>query len=102
MPVSKEQVLATAVLCRLDLASDVAGEDADKRVERLAAQLDAVIGYMDILNKLDTENIEPLYSTLQNPAPPRADVAEKKRVADEILANAPERRQDFFVVPPVI
>ncbi|MDR3176489.1 MAG: Asp-tRNA(Asn)/Glu-tRNA(Gln) amidotransferase subunit GatC [Desulfovibrio sp.] len=104
MSVTKEQVLATAALCRLDLRPDAAEDpaEADRRLERLAAQLDAVIGYMDILNQVDTENVEPLYSTLRDPAPPRADLTEKKRTAAEILANAPERRENFFVVPPVI
>jgi len=105
MPVTKEQVLATAALCRIDLsvaAENAGSESAEERVARIASQLDAVVGYMDILNQVDTEGVEPLYSPLEHIAPLRKDVAEKHLTADEILANAPQRQQTFFVVPPVI
>lgn len=105
MSVSKEQVLATAALCRLDLSiSSVHAkvETPDERIGRIASQLDAVVGYMDILNQVDTESVEPLYCPIHETAPPRADIAEKRLQADEILANAPRRQQHFFVVPPVI
>lgn len=105
MAVTKEQVLSTAALCRLDLsmcASGTANESPDERIGRMASELDAVVGYMDILNKVDTEGVEPLYSPLEAISPPREDIAEKRRSADEILANAPKREQNFFAVPPVI
>ena len=105
MSVSKEQVLATAALCRLDLSLPSARhpvESPEQRLVRIADQLDAIVRYMDILNQADTQNVEPLYSPMRDVAPPRADEAEKRRSPDEILANAPERRQNFFVVPPVI
>ena len=105
MPVTKKQVLETAALCRLDLSttgSDAQAESSDSRVERIASQLDAVVGYMDILDQADTENIEPLYSPLEHIAPPRKDRVEQRCTVNDILANAPSRQQNFFVVPPVI
>ena len=106
MSVSKEQVLATAALCRLDLSVSSAHADQEspeERVTRIASQLDAVVKYMDILNQADTSQVEPLYSPLQQyVAPPRPDVAEKLLSAEDILANAPKRQQTFFAVPPVI
>lgn len=106
MPVSKEQVLATARLCRLDVsvgsAHAAADEDAETRVTRVAAELDAILGYMDILDQVDTHDVEPLYSPMQHTAPPRPDRAEQRREAGEILANAPKRQGNFFAVPPVI
>lgn len=104
MPVSKEQVLATAALCRLDVSHVLpdAGENAEQRLTRMAAQLDAIVDYMDILNHADTENVAPLYSPMQHTAPPRTDEAHSRRTPEEVLANAPRRRQSFFVVPPVI
>ncbi|MDR1947680.1 MAG: Asp-tRNA(Asn)/Glu-tRNA(Gln) amidotransferase subunit GatC [Desulfovibrio sp.] len=101
MRVSKEQVLATAALCRLDLGTH--GETSNGAyLETLAAQLDDVLSYMDILSGVDTRAVQPLYSPLRDPSPPRPDIAEKKCSAAEILANAPERRDNFFVVPAVI
>ena len=102
MPVSKEQVLATAALSRLDVIHSDSDEDAEQRLSRIASQMDAIVGYMDILNHVDTNNVEPLYSPMRDVAPPRADVAQKTRTPEEVLANAPRRRQNFFVVPPVI
>lgn len=105
MPVSKEQALATAALCRIDLSVDPAGApngDAEERIVRMASQMDAIVGYMDILNGVDTEGVEPLYSPMLETAPPRADEAYRKLTPEETLANAPRRRQNFFVVPPVI
>ena len=105
MPVTKEQVLATAALCRLDLSVSSAHarqENSEERAQRIASQLDAIVGYMDILNQVDTENVEPLYEPLQHIAPPRQDKVEQRLTPDEILANAPKRQQNFFVVPPVI
>lgn len=105
MSVSKEQVLATAALSRLDLSVSSAHarqESPDEQVQRIAAQLDAVVGYMDILNQVDTDGVEPLYSPMRNTAPPRKDRAEKRRDAEAVLANAPRRRQRFFAVPPII
>jgi aspartyl-tRNA(Asn)/glutamyl-tRNA(Gln) amidotransferase subunit C len=64
--------------------------------------MEAIVGYMDILNQIDTSGVEPLYSPLSNPAPPRPDVAVKTRSAEEILANAPKRQGRFFAVPPVL
>lgn len=105
MPVSKEQVLITAALSRLDLSISschARHESPDERIGRIASQLGAVVGYMDILNQVDTNAVEPLYSPMRDTAPPREDRAEKRLDTEAILANAPKRQQRFFAVPPII
>lgn len=106
MSVSKEMVLATAALCRLDLSVSSAHaerETPEERVARIASELDSVVAYMDIINHADTDGVEPLYSPLQEHiAPPRADVASQPLSVEDILANAPKRQRTFFAVPPVI
>ena len=109
MPITREQILAAAALCRIDLAvssfvppENAGRESAEEHVARITAQLDAVVGYLDILHQVNTEGVEPLYFPLEHSAPPRKDVVKKHLTADEILANAPKRQQTFFVVPPVI
>ena len=106
MSVTKEVVLSTASLCRLDLSVHPARpepETPEEHIARLASELDAIVGYMDIINKADTEGVEPLFSPLtEHVPPPRPDVAEQLLSAEEILANAPKKHQTFFAVPPVI
>ncbi len=106
MSVTKEQVLATAALARLDLTQTPEGvlspEEAAVALDRLAAQMESIVGYMDILAQADTAGVEPLYSPMQNIAPPREDVAVKTRTVEEILSGAPRRQGRFFAVPPVI
>lgn len=105
MPVTKEQVLATAALCRLDVSiapSGATDKNAEARIERMASQMDSIVGYMDILNAVNTDDVEPLFSPMQEVAPPREDLALRKLTPEEVLVNAPKRRQNFFIVPPVI
>ncbi len=109
MPMTKEQMLAVAALARLDLgvnagaplhdASDEASREA--RIDRLAGQLDAVIGYMDMLRQVDAEDVEPLYSPMSSVAGPRPDCAVKTLTVEEVLADAPQRQGTYFAVPPV-
>jgi aspartyl-tRNA(Asn)/glutamyl-tRNA(Gln) amidotransferase subunit C len=101
MSITKEQVLATAALARIDLAAGFSPEEADAAVTRLAEQLDAIVAYMDILNHADTDGVEPLYAPLRHPAPPRNDEAALRRTVEEVLGNAPRRHGNFFAVPPV-
>lgn len=102
MAVTEEQVHKTATLARLDLAQGQTPEEARATAARMAAQLDAIVGYMDILNEVNTEGVEPLYSPMLHVAPPRRDVAQKRFTPQEILANAPQTQDNFFAVPPVI
>ena len=102
MPVTKEQVLATAALARIDLSAGHSAEEAEKAISRIAGQMESIVQYMDILNHVDTTGVEPLYSPMRHVAPPRPDVAAKRLKPGEILAEAPERQGDFFAVPPVI
>lgn len=106
MSVSKEQVLATASLARLDLAQSAEGalspQEAETHVNRLASQMGSIVGYMDILEQVDTTGVEPLYFPLREAAGPRADEAVKKRGVQEILSGAPNKQGRFFAVPPVI
>ncbi len=92
--ITPELVNKTAGLARISIAPEDVG--------RLAEEINTIVGYMDILNRVDTSAVEPLYSPMLHVAAPRADVALKELSADEILANAPKRQGTFFVVPPTL
>jgi aspartyl-tRNA(Asn)/glutamyl-tRNA(Gln) amidotransferase subunit C len=94
MSLTPEQVSWVAHLARLDLSA------ADR--DRLARQLSAILDYFDQLNRVDTTNVEPLSHPLKVHNVFRADEPRPSLSVDEALANAPDRRGDYFGVPAVL
>ena len=74
----------------------------DDEVERLGQELNAILAFVEELNAVDVSGVEPLTSVLPMNMKKRADVVTDGGFADDILANAPEREDHFFVVPKVI
>ncbi|HVK07720.1 MAG TPA: Asp-tRNA(Asn)/Glu-tRNA(Gln) amidotransferase subunit GatC [Gemmataceae bacterium] len=89
-----EQVRKVARLARLELA------DAD--LPTMAQQLTAILGYVEKLNELDTEGVEPMAHPLPVQNVFRADELKPSLPVDEALRNAPARSGDFFAVPAVL
>jgi len=89
-----EQVRWVAHLARLELS------DAD--VAHLTPQLAAILDYVDQLKQVNTDGVEPLAHPLQVHNVFRADQPRPSLPVDEALANAPDRRGDFFGVPAVL
>lgn len=92
--ISRDDVLHMAGLARLV----VDGDD----VERFSTQLSAIVEYMDVLNKVDTTGVEPMYSPVEHEIGYREDVAVHVRTREQILANAPEKNEDYFIVPRIV
>ncbi|MDD5687046.1 MAG: Asp-tRNA(Asn)/Glu-tRNA(Gln) amidotransferase subunit GatC [Elusimicrobia bacterium] len=65
-------------------------------------QLNAILEYMDELNKLDTSNVLPTSHAIEMKNVFREDEAKKSEEADDIINNAPEREDRFFKVKKVI
>lgn len=102
MPVSKETVLHTSSLARLDLGSGASGPEAEARIGTFARQMNEIVGYMDILASADTTGVEPMFSPMSLMAPPRPDEPAAIYTREEVLANAPEQEDGFFIVPRVL
>ena len=68
---------------------------------RLQGELNKILEYMDKLNELDLENVEPLENINDTENVFREDVAEKALTNEEALKNAPAAEQGFFKVPKV-
>ncbi len=94
MKISKEDVAKVAELARLDFK--------DEEVERFTEQLGNILEYIEKLNELDTDNVEPTSHVLDISTPLREDKVFKTLTTEEVLQNAPESEDDFFVVPQVI
>ncbi|MCS6886056.1 MAG: Asp-tRNA(Asn)/Glu-tRNA(Gln) amidotransferase subunit GatC [Acidobacteriota bacterium] len=68
-----------------------------------AAQLSAIVDYMEKLNELDTSNVPPMsHSTLSAETYLRPDQPRKSLGTETALANAPDAKDDHFRVPKVI
>lgn len=89
-----EEVEYVANLARLTFS------DAEK--ERLAEQLAEILGYIEQLNKLDTEDVEPTTHAIPMKNVVRPDVAIPSLTQDEALANAPSNVGGLFEVPKIV
>ena len=67
-----------------------------------ARQMGDILAYMDVLARVDTNDVEPLYSPAQHPGPQREDVSARRRERSEVLANAPEADGEYFIVPRIV
>jgi aspartyl-tRNA(Asn)/glutamyl-tRNA(Gln) amidotransferase subunit C len=92
--ISPEQVRRVALLARLALTP--AEED------ELTVTLDQILQHMDKLNQLDTTDVEPTAHIVAIDTPWRADVVTNAPDTDALLANAPARDADLFLVPKII
>lgn len=94
MKISKEDVLKVAELARLEFG--------EAELEKFTEQMGDILTYIERLNELDTDNVEPTSHVLDIPTPLREDVVEEWLNTGEALENAPEEEDGFFVVPRVI
>ena len=74
----------------------------DAELDHLAGELSNILGWIEQLNEVDIEGVEPMTSVVEVDLPARADEVTDGGYPDKIVANAPERHDDFFVVPKVI
>ena len=74
----------------------------DSKANKLAGDLNSIFDFIEKLNELNTDNIEPLTSVAETTLKLRADVVKSENIRDQILKNSPEENEDFFVVPRVV
>ncbi len=92
--ITRKEVEHVARLARLELTED---EKA-----RMTAQLDAILGYIEKLNQLDTSAVEPTSTVIPMVSVMREDEVRPSLPQDLALANAPDREDIFFRVPRII
>jgi aspartyl-tRNA(Asn)/glutamyl-tRNA(Gln) amidotransferase subunit C len=93
MSLSAEEVRKVADLARLEMS------EAD--VATMARQLSAIVAYINQLQTINTDGVEPLAHALDLHDVFRADEPAPSLSADEALANAPARKDNFYSVPAV-
>jgi aspartyl-tRNA(Asn)/glutamyl-tRNA(Gln) amidotransferase subunit C len=92
--IDQAQVRKVARLSRLDLT--------DSEVEEFTGQLSAILDYVEKMNELDTENVEPLAHCLPVSNVFREDSVKESLGTENTLANAPQRDGEFFKVPKIL
>lgn len=94
MSVTKDDVKKVARLSR------IAVDDA--RLETMAGELNGILGWIEQLNEVDVEGVEPMTSVVDSVLAMRTDVVTDGDKADQVLANAPKTEDGFFVVPKAV
>ena len=74
----------------------------DAKANKLAGDLNSIFDFIEKLNELNTDNVEPLTSVAENTLKLRTDEVKSENIRDQILKNSPEENEDFFVVPRVV
>ena len=74
----------------------------DKKAKKLEKDLNSIFKWIEKLNELNTDKIEPLTSIVETTLRYRMDKIESKNIKDDILKNSPENNKDYFVVPKVV
>ena len=74
----------------------------DAKANKLAGDLNSIFDFIEKLNELNTDNVEPLTSVAETTLKLRTDEVKSENIRDQILKNSPEENEDFFVVPRVV
>ncbi|MBR9863198.1 MAG: Asp-tRNA(Asn)/Glu-tRNA(Gln) amidotransferase subunit GatC [Rhodobacteraceae bacterium] len=94
MSIDKDTARKVAHLARIEVAED--------QLDALAGELNGILGFMEQLNEVDVDGVEPMTSVTPMRLKRRADVVTDGDQQDRILANAPDAREGFFAVPKVV
>jgi aspartyl-tRNA(Asn)/glutamyl-tRNA(Gln) amidotransferase subunit C len=74
----------------------------DDRLPGLARELSNILGWVEQLGEVDTANVEPLRAVMPIPSRKRDDVVTDGDRQGDVLKNAPDAHDGFYVVPRVV
>jgi aspartyl-tRNA(Asn)/glutamyl-tRNA(Gln) amidotransferase subunit C len=94
MKLSREEVIHIATLARLGMS------EAD--IEKAREQLSNILENFEILKEVDTTDVPPTAQSINLQNVMRDDVTEPSLSAEDVLANAPDREEDFFKLRAVL
>ncbi|WP_310604937.1 Asp-tRNA(Asn)/Glu-tRNA(Gln) amidotransferase subunit GatC [Anaerosporobacter sp.] len=94
MKITDETITYVAALAKLELSRE--------EKERAKTDLENIIGYMDTMNEIDTDNIEPMSHVFSMKNVFRDDVVTNGDDRDNLLGNAPVKKDGCFIVPKTV
>jgi aspartyl-tRNA(Asn)/glutamyl-tRNA(Gln) amidotransferase subunit C len=75
---------------------------AESEVPHLQGELNAMLAFVEQLREVNVDGVEPMTSVMPMEMKKRSDVVNDGEIADEVVANAPETQDNFFLVPKVV
>ncbi len=94
MSIDKDTAAKVAKLARIHV------EEGD--LPALAQEFNDILGFIEQLQEVDVEGVEPMTSVTPMRLKRRADKVTEGGMADTVLSNAPDAREGFFAVPKVV
>ena len=94
MPVTKNDVEHIAKLAKLEIKQD--------EITEFTSQFNKMLEYVDKLNELDTENVEPLIHPVEGENVFRVDSLKNSISTEDALKNSASKTEEYFKVPKVI
>jgi len=94
MALDRDTVRRIARLARIEVAED--------QLDGLAGELSNILGWIEQLNEVPTDGVEPMTSVVEVVLPMREDKVSDGGNPDKVLQNAPQAGKGFFQVPKVV
>ena len=94
MTITKDTIRKISNLAKISIA--------DQEVEKLESEISSIIKWVEALNEVDTENVDPMSNSLKGALRMREDLVTDGNKVPDILSNSPVDDENFFVVPKVI
>ncbi len=74
----------------------------EQKAEKLTKDLNSIFDFIEKLNELKTDNVQPLTSIAETTLKLRPDEIKSENLREQIIKNSPAENEDYFVVPKVI
>lgn len=94
MSIDQSTAARVAKLARIKVEEDA--------LPALAAEFNTILGFIEQLNEVDVDGVEPMTSVTPQRLKRRVDVVNDGNQPDKVLSNAPDAREGFFAVPKVM
>ncbi|MAQ84274.1 Asp-tRNA(Asn)/Glu-tRNA(Gln) amidotransferase subunit GatC [Psychromarinibacter halotolerans] len=94
MSIDKATAAHVAKLARIKVEDDA--------LPALAEEFNTILGFIEQLNEVDVDGVEPMVSVTPMRLKRREDAVTDGNIQKEVLANAPDAREGFFAVPKVV
>jgi aspartyl-tRNA(Asn)/glutamyl-tRNA(Gln) amidotransferase subunit C len=94
MSIDRDTAARVAKLARIKVEEDA--------LPALAEEFNTILGFIEQLNEVDVEGVEPMTSVTPQRLKRRVDEVTQGNMPEAVLKNAPDSREGFFAVPKVV